>query len=236
MAKKSPERGSRVGALMGPRTLTMMAPSYAGVKTATGWPTKIDSASSNWGNGWQAEGLHDIYYETYMDLSGYELDDMTFFPIEAGFQDPGIYAGVTAGTAPNMWVMDVMSQQRLDGDTLSKMLTFTVNEFNNAPGMMGSDITYSEITMGNLRVLGETAQITSNLKPYIVQNGSAFGSGEAIVTQKLWCYRFINFQAATDDTMYIPASRFVLVGNAQQESDLVYMQRLKNSYENQGSV
>lgn len=238
MAKKTPDRGSRIGTLMGPRTLSMMVPSYYAAKTATGWPTKNDSSTSTWGKGWQSTSTKGIYYETYMDLSGYELDDMTFFPIESGFQDPGLYSGVTAARpGPNMWVMDIMSQERLDGNTLTKMLDNTLNEFNNAPGMMGSDINYHEITMGNLRVLGATTQVTSStVLPFIVQNGSPFGSGEPIVVQKLWCYRFVHFDAAAGDTLSVPASRFVLVGNAQKEADLVYMQRLKNSYENQGSV
>ena len=238
MAKKTPERGTRVGALTGPRTLTMMAPSYTGAWAVGGWNVTGDAATSQWGNGWQAVGTTGIYYETYMDLSGYELDDLTFFPIEAGFQDPGLYSiDYTGATPPNMWVMDIMSQQRLNPSTLVNMLNPLLNGYNNAPGMMGSNVEYSEITMGNLRVMGLSTQVRSAPAPMITQNASAFGSGDPVVVQKLWCYRFVLFETTTaGDTMKIPASRFVLVGNAQKESDLVYMQRLKNSYETQGAV
>tara|TARA_Y100000401_G_C8322947_1_gene226483 strand:+ start:949 stop:1659 length:711 start_codon:yes stop_codon:yes gene_type:complete len=234
---------ARAGALEGPRTLSAMVPSYlgkygtvAGGAAYDGWQILGDAANKQQGNGWQAAGTTGIYYETYMDLSGYELDDMTFFPAEAGFQDPGLYNGSVA--TKQMWVMDIISQQRLSATTLQNMLDGTLNNYNNAPGMMGSDVMYSELTMGNLRVLGNSLQVsTSTNQPFIVQSASPFGSGHPVVVQKLWCYRFIYYDATTlGDEMTIPASRFVLAGTAAKEKDNVYIQRLKNSYETQGSL
>ena len=232
-AKKS--KSGRV--LEGPRTLTMIG-FYAETPTSeyTGWQIKGAPLLKQQGNGWTAvPNTKSLYFETYMDLSGYELDDLTFFPAEAGFQDPGLYNGSKADE--NIWVMDLMCQQRLPANTISTMLTDTLNEYNNAPAMMSSDVAFSELTMGNLRIFGSTLQTTSTTKtPFIVQSASAFGSGEPIVSQKLWCYRFVFYDAREEDSLTIPASRFVLVGAAAKEDSLIYINRLKNTYENQGSV
>lgn len=240
---------ARVGVLEGPRTLSMSIPSYSGAYqtvagggTYDGWITRGNAANKQMGEGWTAvPSTFSLMYETYVDLSGYELDNLTFFPAEAGFQDPGLYNVLTStGSAAtdSLWVMDLMSQERLDKETLSKMLTDSLNEFNNAPGMMGSPVDYDLITMGNLRVMGNSLQVSAATNtPFIVQSASAFGSGSPVVVQKLWCYRFLYYPAdAAGATMKIPASRFVLSGTAAKEKDLIYMQRLKNSYENQGSL
>jgi hypothetical protein len=214
--------------LEGSRSWRMMAPSYFGERGAAGWP---DS------NGWLANGASSIMYETYIDLSGYEMEDLTLLPMEAALQDPGLYSAGRL-TEP-MWVMDVMSQVRLSAATLTNMLNPAINDFNNAPGMMAQDDNFNLITMGTLRIMGNSTGTTASaaaLPPWIPQNVSTFGSGEPITVQKLWCYRFVFLLAAEDDPIVIPASRFLLNGVVTKESDLVYINRLRRDYELQGAV
>ena len=136
-----------------------------------------------------------------------------------------------------MVVMDIMSQQRLDADTLSSFMTGTLNQYNNAPGMLGTPIDYHMITMGNLRVMYKSAQVTtsSTLIPFITQFSSPFGSGEPVVTQKLWCYRFVYYAGRASETMEIPAARMILRGEVADEKEYVYIQRLRRSYEIQAN-
>ena len=237
---------SRAGTLEGPRTFSMTVPSCFTIYDHANnkWTdAALPAPATNSPNGWLAVGTHGMYYETYIDLSGYELDDLTLFPSEALLQDPGLYAITptppnTLTTYPLMWVMDVMSQERLSQSTLNTMLDTTLNEFNNAPGMMATDINDSEITMGALRIMGQSSQITGTGEsiPYITQNASTFGTGGPIVVQKLWCYRFIYAIGVEHSNLVIQASRFVMMGVVDKEKDLIYIQRLKRTYENQGSV
>jgi len=226
MAKK--ERKTR--ALQGERLFNIMIPSYQGVHDGSEWSMKGDKslATPIDGQGWVANGTSSIYYETYVDLSSLELDDLTLVPIDAGIQDPGIYTESRGDSA--MWVMDIMSQQRLNANTITNMLTNTLNEWNNAPGMAGHDVDYTMITMGNLRVMFKSS--LSN--QFITQFTSPFGSGDPVVVQKLWCYRFIFYAGASTETLDIPASRFILRANITDEKKYVYIQRLKTSYELQG--
>ncbi len=222
MAKKKPHP------LEGSRSWNMMCPSYQNVRGAAGW---------NDSNGWQSNGANSLYYETYIDLSGYEMEDLTVLPLETAIQDPGLYSGGRISTA--LWVMDVVSQERLSAATLTNMLDITNNDYNNAPGMMGQSQEFQQITMGQLRIMGPTTQVTTTgqtFPPWISQSLSTFGSGAPVTVQKLWVYRFVLLEAAAADPLIIPASRILLRGMVTKESDLVYIQRLKRSYELQGAL
>jgi hypothetical protein len=230
-----PKRATR--ALQGIRNFYSMIPNYQGVHQGSKWSIEGDKAGTPplHGNGWQADGTNCIYYESYIDLSALEMDDLTLMPIEVGLQDPGFYTESDGGL--EMVVMDIISQQRLDSDTLSSFMTGTLNQYNNAPGMLGTPIDYHMITMGNLRVMYKSAQVTttSTLKPFITQFASPFGSGEPVVTQKLWCYRFVYYEGRAGETMEIPAARMILRGEVADEKEYVYIQRLRRSYEIQAN-
>jgi len=60
-----------------------------------------------------------------------------------------------------------------------------------------------------------------------------FGSGNPTAVQKLWVYRVVMFlqTPAPGDLLVIPAANIVLLGDIFKEEELVYMQRLKRSYE-----
>ena len=222
MAKRTPH------VLEGSRSWNQMIPSYTNQKGAAAW-----NASS----GWLPAGANSLYFETYIDLSGFEREDLTILPMETAVQDPGLYSGGRLTTP--LWVMDVVSQVRLDDTTLNEMLDPTLNQYNNAPGMNGQDQDFNQITMGQLRIMGNSTQTTSTaatLPPWISQNLSTFGSGAPVTVQKLWVYRFVFLEAGATDPLNIPASRILLRGMVTKETDLVYIQRLRRAYELQGAV
>jgi hypothetical protein len=222
MAKKTPHP------LEGARSWNMMAPSYQNTKAAANW---------NSDNGWEFNGANSLYYETYIDLSGFEMEDLTILPMETAIQDPGLYSGGRLTTP--LWVMDVVSQTRLGAETLTNMLDITNNDYNNSPGMMGQPQDFNQITMGQLRIMGNTTQVATTgqlLPPWISQSLSTFGSGAPVTVQKLWVYRFVLLEAAENSPLNIPASRILLRGMVTKESDLVYIQRLRRAYELQGAL
>ena len=233
--KKSKPAGkkkkSSTRALTGRREYDLAIPSYQGVHDGSSWSIKGDKSIPIHGNGWRANGNSTIYYESYFDLSALELDDLTLIPLDIGLQDPGFYTE-SNGTL-EMVVMDIMSQQRLEEDTLTNFMTTTLNQYNNAPGMGGTDIDFHMITMGNMRIMYKSNQVTtsSTLIPFITQFSAPFGSGAPIVTQKLWVYRFVYYRGAPTEKLEIPASRFIMKGLVTKEKKYLYIQRLKQSYE-----
>ena len=216
MATKKPSKTTSTRALEGPRRLTKEIPAYQGTYT-TVFPD---------GSGWINEGLTNmIAYETYFDLSGYELDDITFVPTGVLLQDPGRYTG--NNPALDIELLDIVSQERLSLTDLNAQLTL-----GSVPGMTGTTEDFTQIIAGNYRLMIQ--QTTSAAIDLLLPvDGGSFGSGEPTAAAKLWVYRIarVNGSKGAGNTLTIPASRFVMSGTAIKEDDLPYMMRLKRSYE-----
>jgi hypothetical protein len=213
----------RVGALEGERTLTQMFPEYYGAFT-TQW---VDYKT------WQGSPTltNVIWNETYLDLSGYELDDLTLFPMGVSLQDPGLYSGSTAGgeaLIPPMQVLDIISQDRLDPGNI-----FNNMALNNAPGMMETTEDWVQIIWGQYRTFLPQASYQGNATLYLPASGALFGSGNPTTVAKLWCYRFVILNGASTegDVLKVPASRVILNAIVAEEDSKVFLMRQKRSYE-----
>lgn len=210
-----------IRALTGDRELTQMIPEYKGT-VATLLPDF---------KGWVSSPLSSgcLMYETHFDLTGYMLDDLTLLPRGVQIQDPGIYSSTDG--ANYMAVIDILSQERLNQDDIYDSLIL-----NNLPGMMETDNNFEQITYGSYRLFLPTLQYRppTGLQVYLPASQTFFGSGDAVVVQHLYAYRFIIYPGLADtSTLDIPASRFVLLGRVVQEDDKEYLMRLKRSYESQ---
>ena len=206
-------------ALTGPRSLTQMIPeliSIFGGEAFSGY------------KGWLASATNPlVYFETYFDLTGYTLDDLTSMPIAAMLQDPGQYS--TNATDLPMHVIDILSQERLNIDDV-----YTNLVANNLPGMLNSNNNFEQITFGNHRLFLAQTVFTnpSGVNLYLPASEMQFGSGDPVTVQKLWAYRIIASPGGTTgNQLIVPASRFLLNIVVKKEEDKVYLQRLKRSYE-----
>ena len=198
--------------LLGPRRLTQDIPEYEGLYDVNFPDYK----------GWTNEGLPNaLIYETYFDMGGLTLDDLTFIPQGSELQDPGRYVY-------DVGVLDIISQERLTLADIDTNLTL-----GNSPGMMETTEDFTQIIMGNYRVMVVPNTSGAGISLLIPQTGSTFGSGEATAASRLWVYRVvrINGLKSATHTLKIPASRFILVGTTVEEKELPYMMRLKRSFE-----
>lgn len=216
-----------VGALEGNRTMHTLTPGYFGAyTTADGW-----AGMNGWFTGTTSRGKRCLMYETYLDLQGYQLDDLTLYPQMALLQDPGAYTSDDTNT-PVMQVVDIMSQDRLNIDTLADLIAF-----GNLPGFDLSKNEWTNITFGQHRLMMNSAEFNeTGTKTWLTAKRNDFGSGMPVTAMKLWCYRFVYMLVNTTKTMQIPPARFILAGNISKDSELVYMQRLRRNYELQGNL
>jgi len=229
MAKKS----ESTRAMTGPRTLTEMIP---GMHATYDLPNEawLPTAQGSYHSGtiadaWQVIGSTPsaLAFETSLDLAGYELDDLTIYPLFIGLQDPGIYA-ITDATSGRMMIIDIVSQERLG-------LLTTIDEalyFNAMPGMSPTDVEFTQILSGQFRLaVGNTILADQSLMQTI--QSSDFGSASPTSVRKLWLYRYIIPLGTFTPTsiLKIPASRFVIRANIAKESELSYLMRQKRSYE-----
>ena len=204
-------------ALTGPRRLTELIPPYNELYTT------VFPAAGGWDN---EELTKAIAFEATMDLSGYELDKLTFYTQGGELQDPGRYVLLNAPTC-DVEVLDIVSQERLSLTAIDAQLLA-----GSVPGMSGTTEDFSQIILGNYRVM--ILQNTSaNLKLLTTIAGGTFGSAEPTAASRLWVYRIIriNGTKTAGDELRIPASRFILQGVAAAEEELPYMMRLKRSFE-----
>jgi len=214
------------------RRLAAMHPSltltYQG---GTTWAPSPGTATT----GWQQLGSNTgFFHETQIDLSGYALQDMTFFPSAVGVQDPGVYRMLpgAASTTSSLYVLDLITSTPIDptdvmvADLLGNM---------QGPGMFGSDETFETILYGLFRVFAENNTIKiPNFQQ--LQRSQRFESGEPTAADKLYCYRIVQISATGPldpnlSYIVVPAARQLIAGRITEESELVYMQRLKRSYE-----
>lgn len=218
MADKS-ETSSR--ALTGPRVLTKGIEEYTGTYVdGSGFP-----AYKNWK---PSTSGFSLMHESYFDLSGYARDYLTLVPSGVNLQDGGYY--VTTGSSPltGMFVIDIVSQERLTHDDVeTQWLTLY-----NLSGQPETEQDFEQIVYGKFRWLAPTLNNTyvNGLTP---MSQGLFGSSSPTTVQKLWCYRFLIYttQDATGDAIACNATRFLLGATVIKEDDLPFLMRQKRSYE-----
>lgn len=200
-------------ALTGERILSKTISNYSAINDpATGLPGYLD---------WQVDS-GTLYVETYWDLSGYELDDLTLIPRYIRLQDGMPYFS----EATALDVFDVVSQEKLDIPDFA--LYALAGDF---PGSKGSTEDWSQILFCNTRFFTPQNDFTFNTLQLPATAGS-FGSLEPTAVQKLWIYRIVVPRSLPEGSVLnIPASRFVMGAEIIKEDDLDYMMRLKRSFE-----
>tara|TARA_R110001599_G_scaffold188895_1_gene383432 strand:+ start:164 stop:775 length:612 start_codon:yes stop_codon:yes gene_type:complete len=181
-------------------------------------------------NGWQPGTGTTLYHETVIDLSGYAMESLTFFPAAIGLQDPGIYLFKGSDTSPftGLQVLDIVTSVPMDVSQVAADQNGAVG-----PAMLGSLYEFETILFGMYRFFS----LNSNV-PYLnyqqLERSQRFDSGEPNASDKLFCYRIVTplTQDLTPESILsIPAARQLIGGAMDEESELIYMQRLKRSYE-----
>lgn len=172
-----------------------------------------------------------VYHESYLDLSGYELDDLTTVLRNVRIQDPGVYT--FSGQDKVYAIYDMITSERLTDAELVLMLDNHTPTLQSGPGFALGPLDRDQIHFGLYRMFGHNS--TNVGLPELMMNlrTSRFGSGEPTAVQKLWVYRVMIMigQPAGPQTIALPATSFVVNAEIIKESEMPYMMRLKRSYE-----
>lgn len=194
-----------------------------------------DYSTGAWNNlnGWSIlDGAQTRFgHETVIDLSGYAMESLTFFPEAIGLQDPGIYTYTPgSGSSYNgMQVLDIITSVPMDLNTVANS-----QGLGKGPGMLGSLYEFETLLFGMFRFFTANTNI-----PYAgyqqLERSQRFDSGEPTAADKLYCYRIVSLLAdgppEPTTRFAVPAARQLIGGAMDEETELVYMQRLKRSYE-----
>ena len=224
--------GSR--ALTGPRQMVKQFEMASMLPTNGTWtpnPVAAIGSFANWFSIAPGTGVSGFYNEGYLDLSGYELDDLTTVITSVRVQDPGVY--LFQGADGVFCVYDLLTTERLSGNDLKTIADNNRDNRQMAPGMHEGPLDRDQIVFGLYRFFAHNSTNVGLPELMINARTSRFGSGEPVAVQKLWCYRIVVFfdDPADGQICTIPAANFVVNAQIIQEKDIPYLFRLKKSYE-----
>jgi len=229
MAKKN--KSGR--ALTGIRQLVKQVPTCQATWTPDpGTWQSLVSPSMGWSNIFDPTGLNcGVYHESYLDLSGYELDDLTTVLRTVRVQDPGVY--LFSGQDKVFCVYDLITSERLTETDLQSILTNNSELIQSGPGFELGPLDRDQIHFGLYRMFGHNSTNVGLPQLMVNLRTSRFGSGEPTAVQKLWVYRVMVMfgQPAGPQTIALPSTAFVVNAEIIKESEMPYMMRLKRSYE-----
>lgn len=234
------------------RTLTVeIPPCYWDVDPQTGFLTFPDPATTigGYSGGWTADE-NALRYETTIDLSGYERQDLTFYPYASFLQEGGFWLYTDGAGA---YVYDVVSSVPIDYTSLYFGIVgqgtpgFTSLSYDPTQELRFQDPT--TIIHSHLRLQSRNIQFPGN---YFLANEleSIASSLEPTAADKLYFYRVVLLlRDANPDPgdpsatppippgnpfgsdILVPAGRILIPGRLMKEPDLEYIMRLKRSYE-----
>lgn len=180
---------------------------------------------------WKAVGVTTAYNEQYIDLSGYELDDLTLSPTNVRIQDAGVY--LFSGADQVFVMMDVITTERL---TTADLYQIELQNNALAQSQIGGPLgplDRSQVMYGLYRFFAHNNTQVGLPDLMLASRTARFGAGHPTAVSKLWCYRIMVMFAAPSDgqKIIIPAANFILNAEISKEADLPYMMRLKRSFE-----
>mgnify|MGYP001213918643 CR=1 FL=1 len=101
------------GALEGTRIMAKDVPSLV---------STYDPVTSQWSldNGWRLDN-NTLYYESYFDLSGYELSDLTTLIDMIMLQDSNAYFLTGSDASSIVRILDIVSEEKLSPDEVAQL-------------------------------------------------------------------------------------------------------------------
>lgn len=174
-----------------------------------------------------------VYQET-IDLSAFVVQDKSFFPLDIQIAEPGIAKCQPAplwNDAAALQIVDLISATPLDIDVVAnEIVGETYYGFPSSPNdnqflMFGRYMAFTNSTTTSFEGLMELAKT------------STFGAGLPTAADKLYAYRFVIPEAGTIAQINPGAildlfpTRYTIIGEAREESELARIYRLRQSYE-----
>jgi len=191
--------------------------------------TKIFFESTQWniiteGDGWSVEtvaGIPELQWNGYIDLAGYTREERTWFSGTPWLQEGGNHSA-SGFTFFNRWDF-------ITNSPIQNTKPMFDGAFYSVPSFIGSDEEPESVIWGMQRTLApslDTSQI-------ITTDRNLFGMGAATATDRLYCYSRIplNLGGPIGSSLIIPPAAFIVPGTVKGEEDLVYMERLRRSFE-----
>lgn len=214
------------------RDLVFEYPPLGGTTVTSGAPLDF-SAFAN--TGYQYEtGTNLYYYESFIDLSGYAMKDLTIYPEFVMQQENFPFSNTSVRLLDD--TLNGSMYEYVLITTVPFDLTEAVNSngesFFGFGGFIGSALTPEQVIYGHVRTFAPNTQLVLSSE-FTLMNKMVWGSMAPTAADKLYCYRLISYGGSlgTGAEIFAPAGRFIMPVKIAREPELEYMMRLKRSYE-----
>lgn len=160
----------------------------------------------------------------YIDLAGWSAQDLTMFTSGVDIQKDGLPISTVLDN-PLMNVYDFITTRKItDAEIISTI--------DCAPSFLTSTLDLMQCVYGMRQTLAENSNIPGT---YVNVDGGTFGSGNPTAMDRLhWTRLIITTMSSDEDdtgTWTVPATNLIVQAVTEEESDLVYIERLRRSYE-----
>jgi hypothetical protein len=170
--------------------------------------------------------FHHIVNRSYIDLSGYTLDDLTVFTQGVDIQKEFTPNTLVPTAVPKIMEIDYLTTRRISDGELTQIGTN-----GSIPGFTGTAFDLMEVVYGERMEYSENTQVPLT---YIQTSGDTFGSGNPSTADKLhWTRHYIVPNAAAGTITQIYPTNLVVQAITGEEKELVYIERLRRSYTQQ---
>jgi len=187
-------------------------------------------------NGWEVlwNTFPYIVNRSYIDLSGYTIEDLTTFVGGVDFQTSMLIQSLTIGI-PEITQLDILSTRKITDAEINNWALPGVSE--DPPGFLDNTVDLMEVVYGERTTYGVNTAITGVVgKRYITLETDTWGSGNAVASARLhWTRVYVANGSGDGETLNIPAANLVCQAATAKESDLVYIERLRRAYTQQRS-
>jgi len=191
------------------------------------------TAGSTVTNGWEiitdTGGHLDIAFRSYIDLSGWSRESLTTFVQGIDIQKQMIpLKAVGALGMLKIYEFDFITTRRLTDTELSP------SNLLDLPGFLHNTVDLMEVVYGERMEYGSNTQIPGS---YVQISGETFGSGNPTAMNRLHWTRLVVFDSPTElDAGALFATNLIVQALTVKEKDLVWIERLRRSYVQQGEI
>jgi len=193
-----------------------------------GEPTTDSTASSGWEVLPGPLGVyHHFVYRTYIDLAGWSREALTTFTQGVDIQKPLI--PVFTGVIPNLFEFDYITTRRITDDELT-----SIGTNGSVPAFGSNTLDLMHMVYGENALYAINAQVAGT---YVQVGREQFGSGNPVATNRLhWTRHIIVPAVAPDSTLQVYPTNLIVQALTVEEKDLVWIERLRRSYVQQGEL
>lgn len=198
----------------------------AGALTVTTASAGTGSVSGQWDLIQLDSDTAIIANRTYIDLAGWSAQDLTTFTQGIDIQKMQIPLKVPSPGSTQLWEYDFITSRKITDAELINIA--------GLPGFASSTMDLMEVIYGERMFYAENTAIPGT---YIQISADTFGSGNPTAMDKLhWTRLIVAGSPADGDQLAIWPTNLIVQAMTVEEKDLVWMERLRRSYELQGGA